>query len=137
MKRVRYFGTMRELHDEDLGKLFKAAGHTAPEHDLTSRIMAQVAVAPMHHATPVAPVIGKRGWMAVAALFALAIVLVCITGGDADGSLLSTWSRTIADRIAQLRVPSGNWTIWLAVGSTCTLFFAWVDRSLSGVKAGR
>lgn len=137
MKRVRYFGTMREPHDNDLRKLFKAAGHAAPEQDLTARIMARVAVTPMHQATRVVPVIGIRGWIAIGAAFVLIIVLVCTTKGTGSAGPISLWMDGWSERMGRISLPSGERGIWLTVASACALFLAWLDRTLAAAKGAR
>ncbi|HEY0977477.1 MAG TPA: hypothetical protein VGE21_08405 [Flavobacteriales bacterium] len=126
---------MRELHDDDLRKLFRTAGHAAPEQDLTGRIMARVAVTPMHEATTVQPVIGKRGWALLAAALVLAIVLVCTIDGEATSGSIPLWLEPWMDRLGSIRLPSLGGAPWLAMAAACTLFFLWVDRWLSASKS--
>lgn len=127
---------MAELHDQDLDRLFRTAGRSAPASDLTARIMSRVAVTPVIRATEVKPLIGKRGW---------GVILLCLI--SAAGILLAkapsqgTGSSPIADMLRStlggLTFPTGNWPLWLASASACVLLFTVLDRMLAQRMAGR
>lgn len=129
---------MPELNEHDLQRLLKAAGHAAPEHDLTARIMAQVAVTPMHRPAPTAPLIGRWGWVAIVTFVALALLGALFAtpqGVESGPGLLAP----VQEFLGQLRVPGGPWPAWVPGACVVALLLVAMDRVLSrsvGAKAG-
>lgn len=125
---------MPELNERDLHKLFKAAGHHAPDSDLTARIMARVAVSPIHRPTPAKALIGFRGWMLIAALLALPLLAAFLAGpataAPATGPLASLW-----EQLSQLQLPAGPWPAWLIGASCVALMLVAMDHYLSRSSA--
>lgn len=125
---------MPELNERDLHKLFKAAGHHAPDSDLTARIMARVAVTPIHRPTPAKPLIGRRGWTLIVAVLALPLLAAWLAGpsatAPASGPLASLW-----ERLSQLQLPAGQWTSWLIGASCVALLLVAMDHYLSRSNA--
>lgn len=113
------------LHD-----LFQAAGHAAPDTDLTDRIMARVAVTPLLRPTPVKPILGRGAWIGIILLTA-AVLLWGLLGSanteTASGPVSDAW-RTVSSALP----ASGNWALWLAGLSASLLVLAAVDRVLAG-----
>ena len=79
---------MPELTEHDLHTLFRTAGRPALEQDLTGRIMAQVTVTPIARPVVVKPVIGRWGWIGIAASAGVLIALA-LSGTTADGTSTS------------------------------------------------
>ena len=77
---------MPELSETDLRKLFQVAGHQAPASDLTDRIMARVAVAPIVRLTVATPLISKRAWITAALGLGGLVVLVTLLPGNPSPS---------------------------------------------------
>lgn len=117
---------MPDLSEHDLHKLFHAAGHTAPTHDLSDRIMAQVAVTRILRPTPVQPLIGTRGCLLIAAGLA-GVIGYSLTGSSQSAP---DWSGWITERLAHIRLPKGEWTMWLAAGAGLALLFTVLDTTL-------
>lgn len=117
---------MPELNEHDLRNLFHVAGHAAPAHDLTARIMARVSVTPVQRPVPVRPLIGKRGWLCIAA--GLAAMIGYGLTGSADAT--PSWSDALVRRLAFVQLPQGEWPIWLAMGAGVALLFTLLDTVL-------
>lgn len=122
---------MPELNDNDLRKLFRAAGRSKPGIDLTDRIMARVAVTPIHRPLEVKPLIGKAGWSAIGALIVM-IVLVLINLGStsAESSLLDPIHR----ELSRIQLPSFSlseqWLYWSAAIAGLAFLYSLMDRIL-------
>lgn len=121
---------MPELNDDQLRKLFQAAGHSAPSMDLTSRIMAQVSVTSIARPVVAPPLIGRWGWAGIAA----AILVVVIAGSfSAPGFNTSAvpYLDGLMRLVADLQLPAGNWPKWMIGASACAMFFLVIDQRLS------
>lgn len=120
---------MPELDDKGLRKLFQAAGHEAPATDLTARIMARVAVTPIARPVEVIPLIGKRAWtvMAVGVTVLLALAVAGSTGQTTTPSYLTP----VTDLLGSIRLPQGDWPVWMIGASACALLFTLLDRMLA------
>lgn len=121
---------MPELNEQDLRTLFRTAGHHSPGDDLSQRIMARVAVTPMLRPMPVEPLIGARGWVTIAVLGALLIV-VLLWNAPRTGASPSPVSEFLRSGWERFQVPLGDWTIWLACGSFCLLLIKLADLAIS------
>lgn len=119
---------MPELTEHDLHSLFRGAGRPALKQDLTDRIMAQVAVTPIARPVVVKPVIGKWGWVGIAASAGVLIVLT-VSSNDATGTSAS-WLTSAIDRLSQLRLPEGSWPVWAAIASAGALAITALDLLL-------
>ena len=132
MKPTCYFWIMPELSENDLRKLFQAAGHQVPAHDLTDRIMARVAVTPIMRPTMAEPLISKRAWMMTAlGLAGLALLIAFLPASSAPSTgTTSHMVATLYESLSGIHLPKGSWPIWtgLAVGSM--LLFSWIDGTL-------
>lgn len=120
---------MPELHDKDLDTLFRTAGHHRAGDDLAARIMARVAVTPIHRRTPTPPLIGIRGWIGVGVLLALpvlAALLAPASGGVAWPEALSP----MGEWLSALRLPEGQWPLWTLGGSSAALILVALDHYL-------
>jgi hypothetical protein len=136
---------MAKLHDQDLDRLFRQAGHKEPVSDLTARIMSRVAVTPILRPTEVKPLIGKWGWAAI--LLSLAgFVGLLFAIAPAQGTSASPITDMIRALLNGARLPSlptlpvlpdGNWPLWLAGASACVLLFTLLDRTLAQRLGGR
>jgi hypothetical protein len=123
---------MPELNENDLRKLFQTAGHHTPRHDLTARIMAQVAVTPMVRIDIAKPLISKKAWWcAGVGLAALAGASVLLPGDTnaADGPV-SIVLATLEERISQVRLPAGSWPMWTGLTLGGLLLLTWIDGTL-------
>jgi hypothetical protein len=124
---------MPDLNEHDLSKLFQAAGHRVPDSDLTARIMARVAVTPIHRPATPKPLIGRTGWMLIAALLALPLLGALVPGPahsePANGLLSPFW-----DLLAQLQLASGQWPAWVIGASLVALVLVAMDRWLSRIN---
>jgi hypothetical protein len=120
---------MAELNERDLHKLFQAAGHHAPDSDLAARIMARVAVTPIHRPAPAKPLIGLRGWILIAVVLALPLLAALLAGpseaAPATGPLASLW-----EQLSHLQLPAGQWSIWLIGASLVALLLVAMDHYL-------
>lgn len=116
------------MNENDLRKLFQAAGHAAPGRDLTDRIMARVAVTRIAEPTPVPPLIGKWGWAGIAGLAVFIVVLAAIVPGSSAASSSLPYAEPIANWLAQLKLPEGQWPQWVIGSSFLALFFAALVR---------
>ena len=124
---------MPELNDNDLRKLFRAAGRPEPGTDLTDRIMARVAVTPIHRPLEVKPLIGRWGWVGIGVVFiGMLVVLLSAAGtGSAGPSILDPlWQQLPRYEGFRLAIPMGQWTVWAAAAAGCMLLFTLVDRAL-------
>ena len=122
---------MPELNENDLRKLFRAAGRAEPGIDLTDRIMARVAVSPIHRPLEVKPLIGKAGWFAIGSLILLIVlVLMNLVGTSSESSLLDPIHRELS-RI-QLPVFSlqAQWIYWSAAIAGLAFLYSLMDRIL-------
>jgi|GEM_PF-1333662 len=123
---------MPELSENDLPKLFQAAGHQAPPRDLTDRIMARVAVTPIMRRDSAKPLISKRAWLLLGAGFLALTAAVALLPGDADqatGPATKLFSM-LEETTSQLRLPTGSWPIWSAMAVGSMLLFTWIDGTL-------
>jgi hypothetical protein len=123
---------MPELNDNDLRKLFRKAGRPEPGIDLTDRIMARVAVTPIHEPLEVKPLIGRTGWILIA-FIVIAIVSLLIntyfTGTAVnEPSVLDPLWRSLPD--LRIRIPFGQWTIWTAAAGALILLCTLMDKVL-------
>ncbi|MBX2980475.1 MAG: hypothetical protein KF905_14400 [Flavobacteriales bacterium] len=127
---------MPELKDDDLNALFRAAGHKHVGEDLTARIMARVAVTPIHRPAPTPPLIGRRGWVLIVSLLALPLVIALLVapGASIDLPFLST---SILERFSELRLPSGPWPLWTVGLSATALLLLLLDRFLGSQRHQR
>lgn len=127
---------MPELKDEDLNALFRAAGHQQAGDDLTARIMARVAVTPIHRPAPTPPLIGRRGWVLISALLALPLVVALLVapGASIELPFLST---SILERFSELRLPSGPWPLWTVGLSASAMLLLLLDRYLGSQRHQR
>ncbi|MBL7964990.1 MAG: hypothetical protein JNM31_14240 [Flavobacteriales bacterium] len=122
---------MAEPRDTDLRHLFQQAGYHDPSRDLTSRIMARVAVTPMMQPSVVRPLIGKWGWVAIGTAMAGLLVYALISapaGIDPNGGLVKQLMPTF-------QLPQGAWPVWLMAASGCLFLLAVVDRKLARKSA--
>ena len=122
---------MPELNDNDLRKLFRAAGRSKPGIDLTDRIMSRVAVTPIHRPLEVKPLIGKAGWFAIGALIALIVVVLINMGtSSAENSLLDP----INYKLSQIQLPAfslqAQWLYWSAAIAGFAFLYSLMDRIL-------
>ena len=127
---------MPDLNENDLIKLFKAAGHRAPERDLTARVMARVAVTPILRLDIARPLISKRAWWGAGVGLAALVVTVALLPhdpGTADGPV-STALALAEERISRISIPT-SWLTWTAMTVGGLLFFTWVDATLA--RSGR
>ncbi|MBK9176108.1 MAG: hypothetical protein IPM46_07190 [Flavobacteriales bacterium] len=120
---------MPEMSDNDLRKLFQAAGHGAPSRDLSERIMARVAVTRIAEPTAVQPLISKRGWAGIAgAVLLLSIGLMLGT----SASSVSYQPLPILDEMLVwmkgLQLPAGQWPQWVIGASLLAMLFVVLDR---------
>lgn len=136
---MNYFWHMAELHDQDLDRLFRTAGHNKPATDLTARIMSRVAVTPVIRATEVKPLIGKRGWAAILVGFIglVGLLLATAPAQSTTASPISDMLRNTLGGFTLPALPAGEWPLWLACASACVLLFTVLDRSLAQRMGGR
>lgn len=116
------------MNDQQLRKLFQAAGHDQPGRDLTERIMAQVAVTRIARPTVVRPLIGAWGWAGLGAAAGLLVVVALTAGGAPASTPALPYAAAISERLGAIRLPSGAWPQWLIGGSLLALFFAALMR---------
>ncbi|MBK9147910.1 MAG: hypothetical protein IPM12_08865 [Flavobacteriales bacterium] len=115
---------MPEMNDNDLRRLFQAAGYAKPERDLTDRIMARVAVTRIAEPVVVPPLISKRAWVTItiaAGLFVLCAVSLSGLGGTSNSL---PWMDRLLDSVARFKMPDGAWPQWTIGLSVLALFFA-------------
>jgi len=117
------------MNDNDLRKLFQAAGHARPERDLTDRVMARVAVTRIAEPTVVPPLIGKWGWAGIAGGTVLIIAAALTTSGNSATPTLP-YADTVISWFSQMRLPEGQWPQWVIGSSVLALFFAVVMRKV-------
>lgn len=98
---------MPEMNDNDLRKLFQAAGHAKPERDLTNRIMARVAVTRIAEPVVVAPLISKRAWVTIAIATGLFFLCALSLSGLGGTNPSFPWMDHLLDGVAQLKMPEG------------------------------
>lgn len=120
---------MPEMSDNDLRKLFRAAGHAAPTRELSERIMARIAVTRIAESTAVPPLISRKGWVGIGgAVLVLSIGLLL----GASGSSASYQPLPILDELLAwlkgLQLPAGQWPQWVIGASMLALLFAVLDR---------
>jgi hypothetical protein len=115
---------MPEMNDNDLRKLFQAAGHAKPERDLTDRIMARVAVTRIAEPVVVAPLISKRAWVTIAIVASLFVFSALSYPGLGGTSPSIPWMDGLLDGLSRLRMPEGAWPQWTIGLSALALFFA-------------
>lgn len=127
---------MPELNEHDLSKLFQAAGHHAPGSDLTARIMARVAVTPIHRPAPVKPLIGRTGWVLIAALLALPL-LGALVAGPSQSAPSSGLLAPLQDLLTHVQLPAGAWPAWVIGASAVALLLVVLDRFLSRTAAAK
>lgn len=116
------------MNDQQLRKLFQAAGHDQPGRDLTERIMAQVAVTRMAQPMVVRPLIGRWGWAGLAAGAALLMLAALLASGPATAVPALPYASAIADWFSRMRMPAGQWPHWAIGSSLLALFFAALMR---------
>lgn len=116
---------MPEMNDNELRGMFKAAGHAVPDHDLSSRIMARVAVTRLAGPTLVTPLISKRGWVTIGALFMALIGGVVAFNGTTAASPLAELAAHLP---GGFHVPEGPWPQWAIGASLLALFFVLVAK---------
>lgn len=116
---------MPEMNDSELRGMFKAAGHTVPDHDLSSRIMARVSVTRLAAPTLVTPLISKRGWIAIGSLFAVLAAGVAAFCGTTAASPLAELAAHLPNGF---HVPEGPWPQWAIGASLLALFFVLVAK---------
>ena len=116
------------MSENDLRKLFQAAGHAVPERDLTDRIMARVAVTRAADPTPVPPLIGKWGWAGIAGVAFLVVAIATGISGAPAASPSVPYAQPIIDWLGALRLPEGQWPQWVIGASVLALFFAVLVR---------
>jgi hypothetical protein len=127
---------MPELSDNELRKLFQQAGRPPMATDLSDRIMARVAVTPIHQPLVVKPVIGRAGWFAIAAGFIGLLAFLFNAAGTTAGtsSLLDPlWQNVPRIQLSHIALPTGQWTLWAAVIAGGMLMLALMDRVLERV----
>jgi hypothetical protein len=115
---------MPEMNDNDLRKLFQAAGHAKPERDLTDRIMARVAVTRIAEPVVVAPLISKRAWVTIGIATGLFVLCALSLSGLGGTSTSLPWMDRLLDSVVQLKMPEGAWPQWTIGLSGLALFFA-------------
>ena len=116
------------MSENDLRKLFQAAGHAGPERDLTDRIMARVAVTRIADPTPVPPLIGKRAWAGIAGVAFLVVAVAAGLSGAPAASPSLPYAQPISDWLGGLSLPEGQWPQWVVGASVLALFFAALVR---------
>ncbi len=124
---------MPEMNDNELRKLFQHAGRPQMGTDLSERIMARVAVTPVHRPLEVKPLIGRFGWLAIGAVFIglLALFFNAAGAGSAGPSILDPlWQQVPNIEGFRIKIPRGPWTIWAAVAAGCLFLFTLADRAL-------
>ncbi len=124
---------MAELHDQDLDRLFRNAGHHQPASDLTARIMSRVAVTPVMRPTEVKPLIGKWGWGAIL-LGLIGFVGLLIAMAPAQSNSTSPIADMLRNTLGNLTLPTlpaGEWPLWLAGASAGALLFVLLDKVLA------
>ena len=121
----------------DLDRLFRKAGHHMPATDLTARIMARVAVTPMARPVPVRPLIGRWGWMAMAAALLGLLVFVLGMGTSPTGSPPVLYLTPWLERLGDLRPPQGEWPLWITGASVLAFLFVVIDQAMDGAGMRR
>jgi hypothetical protein len=124
---------MPEMSDNELRKVFQQAGRPQLRTDLSDRIMARVAVTPIHQPIEVKPLIGKAGWFAIAAVFIGLLVLLFNSAGSAPGTpsiLDPLWQMMPETEGFKISIPTGKWTLWAAAGGALLLLYTLMDRAL-------
>ncbi len=123
---------MPELSETDLRKLFQVAGHQAPASDLTDRIMARVAVAPIVRLTVATPLISKRAWITAALGLGGLVVLVTLLPGNPSPSTgpASNMVAALYESLSGIHVPKGTWPLWTGFTAGSMLLFTWIDGTL-------
>lgn len=116
------------MSENDLRKLFQAAGHAGPERDLTDRIMARVAVTRIADPTPVQPLIGKRAWAGIAGTALLVLAIAAGLSGAPAATPTVPYAQPLIDWLGALRLPEGQWPQWVIGASGLALFFAALVR---------
>lgn len=116
------------MSENDLRKLFQAAGHTGPERDLTDRIIARVAVTRIADPTPVPPLIGKRAWAGIAGTALLVLAIAAGLSGAPAATPTVPYAQPLIDWLGALRLPEGQWPQWVIGASGLALFFAALVR---------
>lgn len=116
------------MSENDLRKLFQAAGHTGPERDLTDRILARVAVTRIADPTPVQPLIGKRAWAGIAGTALLVLAIAAGLSGAPAATPTVPYAQPLIDWLGALRLPEGQWPQWVIGASGLALFFAALVR---------
>jgi len=120
---------MPELDENDLRKLFQAAGHDVPGTDLTERIMARVAVTPIARPVAVEPLIGKRAWAGI--ITGVSVLLgLSVAAGQGAGAT-APYLAPLMDLLGGIGLPQGDWPLWMIGASACALLFALLDRALA------
>ncbi|MBL7982203.1 MAG: hypothetical protein JNL52_10405 [Flavobacteriales bacterium] len=114
---------------DELHHLFRAAGHSGPDRDLTDRIMARVAVTPILRPTPVKPILGRTAWMAIGALAALVMVIAVVIGQGQESKGLYTTD--LFNNLSTSLPATDNWAIWLAGLSASLVVLGALDRMLA------
>jgi len=120
---------MPELHDKDLDTLFRAAGHHRAGDDLAARIMARVAVTPIHRPVPTPPLIGRWGWIIIGVLLAMPVVAVLLAPSS-GGVPLPTVFSSIGEWLSTVRLPNGQWPLWTLGGSFVAMLLVALDHYL-------
>lgn len=115
---------MPEMNDNDLRKLFQAAGHAKPGRDLTDRIMARVAVTRIAEPVVVPPLISKRAWVTIAIAAGIFVLCAVSLSGPGGTSHALPWMDRLLDGVSRLQVPEGAWPQWTIGLSVLALFFA-------------
>lgn len=116
------------MNDQQLRKLFQAAGHDQPARDLSERILARVAVTRIAQPTAVRPLIGAWGWAGIGLVAVLLVVAALMAGGAPETTPAMPYAAAISERLSAIRLPSGAWSQWLIGSSLLALFFAMLMR---------
>ena len=122
-----------DLNENDLRKLFQAAGHQVPTEGLTDRIMARVSVTRIVRLDLAEPLISKRAWI----LIGIGLVTLCTMLGLMPGASTQPTGPTsslvslIGAFVPRIHLPQGSWPLWSVFALGSVLFFVWVDNAIT------
>lgn len=111
--------------DERLRKLFQAAGPLTAADDLEARVLSRLNEAPAAAPVVVRPLVGRWGWVAVAAV--LALLIWSVSSGSPSPAGPSLPEIRLPDMDAVLRVATSRWTL---MGALCGALLLLLDTLL-------